>query len=160
MNRVLGTVIALLAWLVLPTAQAATPGQPHDLAQSPQSAPDPTDVESTDIDAAVRMVITETAVFVDECGLQFPEHKAMLDSAFANWAVLKLPIPDLAIALDPSSPDRVEFARAIGPYLRRIPPIEQEIECSVRYQMLISEEPQLGGDSARLPPDVLERYAR
>ena len=125
-----------------------------------QSVPAPTSLESTDIDAAVRKVIAEMAVFVDECGVLFPEDKSTLDAAFANWVVLKLPIPNLATALDPGNSDRVELARLIGPYLRQIPGQEKEIECGGRYEMLISEEPWLGGDSAKLPPDVLERYVR
>jgi hypothetical protein len=113
-----------------------------------------------DIDAAVRKVIAETAVFVEECGKVFPDAKPRLDAAFADWVVLKLPIPGVADVVRADSPERLALSRSIGPYLQRIPGHEKEIECSGRYQVLLSKEPQLGGDSAPLPPNVLDRYRK
>jgi len=114
----------------------------------------------SDVDARVRRVVTETAVFIEECGAIFPGNKATLDAAFANWSVLKLPIPTLAEALRSDSPDRTELTKLIGPYLRRIPAEERGIECSGRYEVLLSNQPQLVGDSASLPQNVLDRYKR
>ena len=112
----------------------------------------------SDVDAAVRRVVVETAVFVEECGKVFPGSRASLDAAFANWVVLSLPIPGLATVLKADSPERLELTRVIAPYLRRIPAHEKDIECAGRYEMLVSKEPTLRGDSADLPPNVLDRY--
>lgn len=113
-----------------------------------------------DLDACIRLVVAETAAFIEECGNAYPSSKASLDSAFTSWSVLKLPIPGLSEALDPQSEMRTTLSKAIGPYLKRIPSYEREIECVGRLEMVRSIEPKLKGDSARLPPNALSRYVK
>lgn len=113
-----------------------------------------------DLDACVRLVVGETATFIEECGNAYPSSKANLDSAFMNWNVLKLPIPGIKEALDTKSEMRTTLSKAIGPYLKRIPSYEREIECVGRLEMVQSSEPKLQGDSARLPPNALAKYLK
>ena len=77
-----------------------------------------------------------------------------------SWSVLKLPIPGINEALDSKSEIRTTLSKAIGPYLKRIPSYEREIECVGRLEMVRSAEPKLQGDSARLPPNALSRYLK
>ncbi|WP_171090332.1 ankyrin repeat domain-containing protein [Usitatibacter rugosus] len=111
-----------------------------------------------EIDAKVLTLVVETAVFMDVCGDQFPVSKADLDKAFAGWVVLRLPIPGLADVLRRDSAERRAMEAAIGPYFKRIPGHEKEIECSGRYKMLVQSRPTLEGDAAEVPKDVLDRY--
>lgn len=113
-----------------------------------------------DLDACVRLVIAETATFIEECGNAYPSSKVALDAAFMNWSVLKLQIPGVEEALDTKSEIRSSLSKAIGPYLKRIPSFEREIECISRLEMVRSPKPKLLGDSVRLPPNALSRYFR
>lgn len=56
-----------------------------------------------DLDARIRLVVAQTATFIEECGSAYPRSKADFDSAFMSWSVLKLPIPRINEALDPKS---------------------------------------------------------
>jgi hypothetical protein len=112
-----------------------------------------------DLDACVRLVVAETAAFVDECGNLYPKFKTEIDAAFKKWSVLKLPIPGIEEALNPKSQLRMTMAESLLPYLKRIPSYEKEIECSRRLQMVQTPEPTLSGDSVRLPPNALKKYA-
>ena len=113
-----------------------------------------------DLDACVRLVIAETATFIDECGVLYPKSKADLDAAFKGWSVLTLPIPGIEEALDAKSQLRLTMSQAVAPYLKRIPSYERDIECSGRLGMVRTPEPTLGGDSVRLPPDALKKYIK
>lgn len=113
-----------------------------------------------DLDACVRLVIVETATFIDECGVFYPKSKADLDAALRNWSVLKLPIPEVKEALDAKSELRITMSQAVSPYLKRIPAYEREIECSGRLDTVRNPEPTLMGDSVRLPPNALQKYLK
>lgn len=113
-----------------------------------------------DLDACVRMVIAETATFIEECGNSYPQSKTDLDFAFRNWSVLKLSIPAIEEALDAKSQLRTTLSKAVAPYLKRIPSHEREIECVGRLNMVRNPEPKLQGDSAPLPPNALSKYAK
>lgn len=99
-------------------------------------------------------------MFVDECGDAFPVSKDAIDGAFAKWPVLRLEIPGLEEALMRDSPRRKQLEAAIGPYFKRIPGYEKEIECSGRLEAIRQSRPTLLGDAARLPDNVLDRYER
>jgi hypothetical protein len=103
---------------------------------------------NADPDACVRQVIAETAVFMHACGDAFPDSRAVFDTALRNWSVLKLSIPRLNEALAPDAPLQASLRDT-----------EKAIECSGRLEMVRSAVPTLSGDSARLPPDALARYA-
>lgn len=115
---------------------------------------------NVDIDACVRLAIAETATFMEECGKVHPETKVHLDAALLNWSVLKLPIPKLEEALNPKSEVRMALSDIIDPYLKRIPPHEQDIECSGRVEWMRSKEPMLGAGSVQLPKNTLRKYAK
>jgi len=113
-----------------------------------------------DLDACVRLVVAETATFIEECGSAYPRSKAELDSAFMSWSVLKLPIPRINEALDPKSEMRTALSKTIALYLKKIPNYEREIECVGRLEMLQSSTPKLQGDSAKLPLNALHKYLK
>lgn len=113
-----------------------------------------------DPDLCVRTVVAETAVFMDECRKLYPASAAELDAAFRQWPVLKLPIPGLNEALDTDAPLQAGIRKSVVPYLRQIPGHERAIECLGRLEMVRSAEPKLRGDSARLPPDALDKYKK
>jgi hypothetical protein len=83
----------------------------------------------------------------------------VFDTALRNWSVLKLSIPKLNEALAPDAPLQASLRDTVVAYLKRIPADEKAIECSGRLEMVRSAVPTLSGDSARLPPDALARYA-
>jgi Ankyrin repeats (many copies) len=109
-------------------------------------------------DAMVVKLVVETAVFVDECGDRFPLSKEQLDDAFSHWVVLRLPIPGMAEALQRDNAERRKMELLVGPYLKRIPGDEKEIECLGRYEVLVNPRPTVRGDSANVPANVLARY--
>jgi len=111
-----------------------------------------------DLDSCVRRVIAETAVFFDECGKVYPKNKSEIDAAFQAWPVLRLPIPEIQEALDEKSQLRKTMLDAIGPYFKRIPGYEKEIECLGRLEMVRNPVPTLQGDSAKLPANALAKY--
>lgn len=113
-----------------------------------------------DPDLCVRTVVAETAVFMDECRKLYPASAAELDTAFRQWPVLKLPIPGLKEALDTDGPLQASLRKSVAPYLKQIPGHERAIECLGRLEMVRSAEPKLRGDSARLPPDALDKYTK
>jgi hypothetical protein len=113
-----------------------------------------------DLDACVRLVVAETAAFVEECGNIYPKSKTEIDAAFKKWSVLKLPIPGIEEALNPKSQLRISMAESVSPYLKRIPSVEKEIECSGRLEMVQTPDPTLFGDSVRLPPNALKKYEK
>jgi hypothetical protein len=115
---------------------------------------------SSNVDACVLCVIAETATFIAECGAEYPQHKAGFDSAFRDWSVLKLSIPGLDEALDEKSPLRISMREAIVAYFKRIPAQEKDIECVGRLEMVRNPKPTLRGDSATLPPNALDKYAK
>jgi hypothetical protein len=102
-----------------------------------------------DPDSCIRMLVVETAVFIEECGKVFPASKRTLDSVFNNWGLLRLSVPQLSEALDSASPLRVKQSAQIAPYLQRIPSYGREIECSGRVEMIRSMPFELRGDSAK-----------
>src|SRR4029077_13036341 len=108
----------------------------------------------------VRTLVAETAVFVEECGKTYPGSQRVLDAAFSNWGVLRLPVPQLSEALDRTTALRVKLSAQIAPYLKRIPSYEREIECSGRLEMMQRVPFELRGDSAKLPPGALEKYSK
>jgi hypothetical protein len=109
-------------------------------------------------DACVLRVIAETATFIDECGKAYPKNKAEFDAAFRDWSVLKLKIPHLEDAMQDKSELRQSMAELIGPYLKRIPSYERDIECSGRLELVRNPTPTLAGDSANLPANILSQY--
>jgi hypothetical protein len=113
-----------------------------------------------DPDLCVRTVVAETAVFMNECKTLYPASATELDTAFRQWPVLKLPIPGLKEALDTDGPLQASLKKSIAPYLKQIPGQERAIECLGRLEMVRSAEPKLHGDSARLPPDALDKYRK
>ncbi|MDR2017242.1 MAG: hypothetical protein LBP90_06535 [Burkholderiales bacterium] len=113
-----------------------------------------------DVDDCVRLAVLENSVFVEACGTVAPEIKKEMQNAFANWVVLKLPIPGLQQTLSPDNPDRANLLAHILPYLKKIPSHEMSIECGGRYAMMKNPEPTILSDAASLPKDVLKRYQR
>jgi hypothetical protein len=113
-----------------------------------------------DLDLCVRTVVAETAVLMNECGKLYPASAAEIDTAFRQWPVLRLPIPGLKGALDMHAPLQSSLRDLVAPYLKRIPEHERQIECLGRLEMVRSAEPKLGGDSAKLPPDALDKYKK
>lgn len=95
---------------------------------------------------------------MSECAKLYPASAGDIDTAFRQWPVLKLPIPGLKKALDTHGPLQSSLRDLAAPYLKRIPSYERDIECVGRLEMVRSAEPKLGGDSARLPPDALDKY--
>jgi len=113
-----------------------------------------------DLDACVVQAVAENATFITECAKLYPKSKDIFESALAGWSVLKLAIPGIAEATNVESVLRRSFSEKIGPYLRRIPGYEREIECAGRLEMMKESEPKLLADSVRLPPDALRRYIK
>ena len=113
-----------------------------------------------DRDACLRFAVAEVATFVEECGKILRDSKPELDAAFAQWSVLKLPIPGLAEAIKSDAPGRVALRKKVAPYLKSIGAYEQEIECQGRLAMMKNKQPTLRTDSLRLPRDPLEPYIK
>ena len=110
--------------------------------------------------ACIRRAAAETAAFIDECGKAFPDSKAGFDDALERWSLRKLQIPGIEDAIQPGSQERLTLGRKAAVYMRSVGAYQREIECSSRYAMLRSKEPQLRADFVNLPPDPLERYLK
>ncbi len=136
-------IVPALVWMAMPGVASA-------------QAPDC----NKDLVACIRLAVAEVATYVDECGKILRDSKDDLDIAFAEWSVLKLPIPGLDEAINPDSPSRVALRKKVAPYLKSIGSYEREIECFGRLAMLKSKQPRLFADSISLPEDALEPYIK
>jgi hypothetical protein len=114
-----------------------------------------------DLDACVTHAVLENATFVVECAKLYPESKGVLESAYASWGVLKLPIPGVLKAISEESDVRRMLSEQIRSHLRRIPEHARQRQCSVRLFMMQDPVPRLWmADSVSLPPDALRRYIK
>jgi hypothetical protein len=111
-----------------------------------------------DSDVCINKAILDVLSFVDGCSIVFPPAKEPLKVALAQWPVLKLKIPGLQETLRMDNPARTERTKEVLSYLKRIPKYEADIECSGRYEMMMSKNPALLSDWVHLSPNALIRY--
>lgn len=111
-----------------------------------------------DREACIRLAVMETAAYVEECGKILPAAKAELDSALAQWEVLKLRIRGVGEAVKADAPGRSALGKKIGVYLKSIGSYERDIECQGRLAMLKNKRPTLRSDTVPLPRNPLEPY--
>jgi hypothetical protein len=141
-------------------AWAAALPQPNTKADVDKEKKLPPFPTCKDVDDCVRLAVLENSVFVEACGTVAPEIKKEMQNAFANWVVLKLPIPGLQQTLLPDNPDRASLLEHIQAYLKKSPINDVGNECLGRYYMMKNPEPTILSDAASLPKDVLKRYQR
>lgn len=111
-------------------------------------------------DDCVKLGIAENAVFAETCGKVFPDYREGMQKAFSEWTALKLDIPGLEEILKPDNALRQKLRQRIEAYLTSAPKFEADIECSGRYQMMLSQEPKLISDAAGIREMMLLDYYR
>jgi hypothetical protein len=110
--------------------------------------------------ACIGRAAAETAVFVEECARTYPDSKADLEAALAQWNLRKLQIPGVEEAMKPDSLERMALRKKVSAYMKSVSSYTREIECVGRMAMLKSKQPKLRADFVSLPADALEPYIK